>query len=46
MLDYLIALLDDSNDFHSKQQKPVTLFYYVEWSKVRLLAGLKQKKSI
>ena len=46
MLDYLIALLDDSNDFFcGKQQQPVTLFCYVEWSKGRLLAGLKQKKN-
>ena len=45
MLDYLIALLHDSNDFCGKQQKLVMQYSYVELSKVKLLAGLKQKKS-
>ena len=31
--------------FHGKQRKLVMQYSYVEWSKVKLLAGLKQKKS-
>ena len=30
--------------FRGKQQKPVTRYCYVKWSKARLLVGLKQKK--
>ena len=32
--------------FHGKQRKLVMQYSYVEWSKVKLLAGLKQRKSI
>ena len=31
--------------FHGKQRKLVMQYSYVKWSKVKLLAGLKQKKS-
>ena len=43
MLDYLIALLDDSNDFSWQAAK--ASHAVLKWSKVKLLAGLKQKKS-
>ena len=39
MLDYLILLWD------GRQQKSAMWFCYVEWSKARLLADLKQKKN-
>ena len=45
MLDYLIASLDDSNDFFGRQRKLAMQYCYVEWSKVKLLAGLKQTKT-
>ena len=46
MLDYLVALLDDSNDFRGRQRKLVMQYCYVEWSKVKLLAVQRQKKLI
>ena len=30
--------------FHDKQRKQVMRYFYVEWSKVKLLAGVKPKK--
>ena len=45
MLDYLILLWDDLNDYCGRQQKSAMWFCYVEWSKARLLADLKQKKN-
>ena len=35
MLDYLIALRDDSNDFSWHQPRPAMLCFYVAWSKGR-----------
>ena len=35
MLDYFIALLDDSNDFCGSLRKLAMLCYCVEWNKMR-----------
>ena len=47
MLDCLIALLDDLNDFSRQAAKAIAMLcYYAEWRQARLLVGHKQIRLI
>ena len=44
MLDYLVALFDDANDFSWDAAKARQLFCFAEWSKVKLKHTVKWKR--
>ena len=44
MLDYLVYLMDDANDFSWELQKPVMWYFCAEWNKGKLRITVRLKK--